>query len=112
MRQCPKKIKKQLRELNYKAYEEELNRELSKLHGKFGQWKSKEIDAVGLSDEIHNFHSEISRKLFAEYNDGQLFDVNVASAIRRGILNKEEIPTEIMETLQWCFPKENSKGEK
>ena len=95
----PKQIKQLLREYASEAYSEELHRELTRLDQHFTEWRDGAIDSHELSHRIHKFHDGPSRDLYKRYsynND----DMSVACAIVTGILDKDEIPTELLEAIQ------------
>lgn len=93
-----KPIKKLIREYVGKAYENELHRELSKLDRSFAEWRAKKIDDWELSDRIHRYEMGPSRELYKQYNSGPA-DMNLAYAIAAGILNRDEVPAELLEAL-------------
>ena len=103
MQEYSKKVKRLLRELNEEAYTRELNSELSKLSTKFDYWKQGELNCHELSDAIHEFHSKPSRELFGQYTS-RYVDLNIFSAIRRGIFAKEDIPEKVYKALRESFP--------
>jgi hypothetical protein len=96
------KHSKHIRKLRSKwlgeAYERELRRELAKLDASFAAWRGDEIDSWELSDRIHKFHNGASQELYKKYNYGEA-DVNVAYAIVSGILDRKEVPGELIEAL-------------
>ena len=98
MREYPKKTKKLLSELAGKAYEEELRRALVPLSESFDRWKEGQTASGELSDLIHGFNRGPARELFVKY-DGKMNDIMVASAVATGILNKDEVPEELLEQI-------------
>jgi hypothetical protein len=94
----PKKIKKLIRHYAGVAYEEELKRELRKLHIHFEEWRDEDISSSQLSDLIFAFTKGPSRELFNKYNSRWL-DLVVAQAIASGILDQDELPKELVESL-------------
>ncbi|HJW83967.1 MAG TPA: hypothetical protein VJ754_06655 [Anaerolineae bacterium] len=94
----PRKIKKALREYAGIAYEAELRIELQALSAKFADWKSNQIDSFDLTEAIHQFHNGPARDLYKKYNNAPL-DLVMAHAIATGLLNKDEIPAEMLEHL-------------
>jgi hypothetical protein len=100
MREYPKQIKRQLRELNEKAHENELNQELAKLALEFEAWKQGRISGDELNDLIHAFHHGPSRELFNRYTLRGNEHFAVAGAVVQGILRKEDIPDEVWPYLQ------------
>lgn len=100
MKSYPKRIKKLLREYTTEAYERELHRELTILERSFEQWRNGEISSGELSYRIHQYEIGPSRELYKKYNENSLAEMNVAYAIAVGILNKEEVPPELLEALE------------
>ncbi|MEY3760357.1 MAG: hypothetical protein RIR39_1848 [Pseudomonadota bacterium] len=98
MQSYSKNIKRLLREYIVKAYDRELHRELVKLDISFAQWRDGKIDSDELNYRIHQYYSGASRDLYKKYNNGY-DDMNVAYAIVTGILNRDEIPAELLEAL-------------
>jgi hypothetical protein len=98
MREYPKKIKKLIREFAAEAHERELHRELTRLDRRFAEWRAGRLGSGELSDEIHQYETGPSRELFKRYNGG-LPDMMVAYAIAAGILQRGEVPAELLEAL-------------
>ena len=98
MREYSKKIKKLIREFAAEAHERELHRELTALDRRFSEWRAGRLGSGELSVEIHQYETGPSRELFKRYN-GALPDMMVAYAIVVGILQREEIPAELLEAL-------------
>jgi hypothetical protein len=94
----PRQIKKLLREYSGIAYEIELRRELAALAAHFDEWKNGQMDSWELTDAIHDFHNGASRELYKKYNSG-LLEFNVAHAIFTGLLDRTQIPAELLEHL-------------
>lgn len=80
------------------AYTRELGAELSKVEEDFARWRRGEIDPFELSDRIHRFHDGISRDLYVTYRDLPPHH-SVARAVAYGILERAEIPPEILAAL-------------
>jgi hypothetical protein len=98
MNDYPKSIKRLLREFAAKAYEKELSRELARLDESFAEWRDGKINSGELSYRIHQYETGASQELFKRYNIGKN-DFNVAYAIVTGILDREEIPEELLEAI-------------
>jgi hypothetical protein len=94
----PKRIKRLLRELAAKAHEEELRRALIPLANAFDRWSRGEADSFELSDLIHGFHQGPARDLFVRYTTRPP-DSAVAYAIATGIIDRREVPEELLEHL-------------
>jgi hypothetical protein len=98
MKAYSKKIKKLIREYMIEAYERELHRELTKLEVSFEQWRNNEISNGEFSHRIHQYEVGPSKELYKRYNYGEA-GMNVAYAIAAGILNRDEVPAELLEIL-------------
>jgi cupin superfamily acireductone dioxygenase involved in methionine salvage len=98
MKDYPKSIKKLIRQFMTEAYERELHRELTKLEVSFEQWRSNEISSGEFSYRIHQYEIGPSKELYKKYNYGEA-DMNVAYAIATEILNRDEVPAELLESL-------------
>lgn len=71
---------------------DELRRELDLL-------KDREISAFDLADSVHHFHDYTARDLYKRYSDGRN-SFAVPSAIVRGIIQRSEVSTELLELLE------------
>lgn len=98
MKAYSKKVKKLIRDYNSLAYEAELREELRKIHIKFEAWRDEDITSSELSELIYKFTKGPSRALYLKYN-GSWPDLNVAQGIVSGILEKDEMPGELIEGL-------------
>jgi hypothetical protein len=103
MRDYPKPIKKQLRELIGQAYEAELGQALAGLAAKFDQWKQGTITAGELGSLIHEFEIKTSRQLYRRYNDNSMIELQVAYAIVNGFIDKRSVPGEVLAILKNAF---------
>jgi hypothetical protein len=90
--------RRRLRELAGVAYTRELGAELSKVEEGFARWRRGEIDPFELSEQIHRFHNGISRDLYVTYRDLPPH-LSVARAVAYSILERTEIPPEILAAL-------------
>jgi hypothetical protein len=99
MRDYPKHIKRLLRQYVSEAYERELHRELTKLAQSFTEWQSGSISSGELSERVHRYETGPFSHLYISYNDAP-HDIAVAYAIVTGILNKDEIPGELLEAIR------------
>lgn len=90
--------RKSLRRLAATAYERELRKKLMELHDRFHDWLKDRIDAFALSDAIHEFHNGAARDLYVFYTRGKP-EVQVARAVARGVLSRDEVPVPIVEEL-------------
>ncbi len=98
MQTYPKHIKHRLRDLMVEAYERELQRELRKLDQSFAAWRAGQISSGELSHRVHQYDTGPSRELFKHYN-GSSPDLAVAYAIVVGILQRDEVPPEVLAAL-------------
>jgi hypothetical protein len=98
MQQYPKNIKRLLREYMVEAYERELHRELAKLDQGFAEWRDGQISSGELSFRVHQYEAGPSRELYKKYNYLP-HDGNVAYAIVTGMLKRDEIPAELLESI-------------
>jgi hypothetical protein len=98
MNDYPKRIKRLLREFAAEAYEKELSRELARLDESFTEWRDGKINSGKLSHRIHQYETGVSQELFKKYNIGKN-DFNVAYAIVTGILDRDNIPEELLEAI-------------
>jgi hypothetical protein len=71
---------------------------LAKLEKSFEAWRDGKINSGELSYRIHQYETGASRELFNKYNEGEN-DFNVAYAIITGILNRQDIPEELVEAI-------------
>jgi hypothetical protein len=94
-----KAIRRRLRDLARQAYARELGAELGKLEADFARWRSGEINPFELSDCIHRFHEGRSRELYVFY-DPRDPEVSVARAVGQRILERSEVPPEILAALE------------
>jgi hypothetical protein len=90
----PKAVWRNLRDLVGLAYEVELGRELGKLAEHFDEWREGKIDAFDLTELVHKYHQGPARELWKRYADRPMVEMQVASAIARGILRREDVPEE------------------
>jgi hypothetical protein len=98
MNDYSKKIRRLLREFAAKSYEEELSRQLARLDESFAEWRDGKINSGELRDRIHQYETGASRELFNKYNQGR-DDFNVAYAIVTGILDREDVPEELIQEI-------------
>jgi hypothetical protein len=93
-----KRIKRLLREQATAAYEEELRRALLSLAASFHEWEQGRLTSEELSELIHQFHQGPAQDLFVKYDRGMLVWA-VSHAIVSGVLNKAEVPEELLQHL-------------
>ena len=95
MREYPKRIKRQIKELAALAYQRELDKEMEKLAKHFDNWRAGKINCFELNELIHKFHNGISQELWKKY-DIRHADVMVAMAIVKNIIKKQEVSEETL----------------
>jgi hypothetical protein len=95
MAEYSKNVKRLIREFAAEAHEKELSRELARLDRSFSEWREGRIDSGELTYRIHQYETGPSRELFNKYNEGEN-DFNVAYAIVTGILNRQDVPEELI----------------
>ena len=113
MQDFSKSEKKRLRELAALAYKRDVSNSLSKLAAKFDEWKSGAVTALQLNEALHEYDRGESRDLWSRYDSNQ-FDIQVASAIVRGLLTDAEVGKEILTLLltQIQFLKSEADGDR
>lgn len=97
--QYSKRVKQLLREYAKEAYELMLNRALKKLAESFKEWEQGEIGDVEFSNRIYKYEQGPSKKLYEQYNQGD-DAFNVAYAIATELLDREQIPADVIEAIQ------------
>jgi hypothetical protein len=111
MQEPSKRIKRLLREHAAKAHEEELRRALPPLAAAFEDWKAGNVDRWDLCDRIHEFHQGPACELFKCYVVRQSgLDLPVAFAIATGILDRDQVPPELLEHLSRALAFYESQG--
>ena len=114
MDDLPKQVKRQLRELNNKAYQVELILELEKLWTRFTDWKASKIGPWELTETIHKYHNNTARDLYNRYETTNNLRLNIGRAVAIGLLTREEIPATVwphVESVVEYFRQElDSKG--
>jgi hypothetical protein len=93
-----KRIKRLLREYSMEAHERELHRELTRLDASFAQWREGSIGSGEMDHHIHTYKTGPARELWKRYNRGEA-EVNVAYAIVTGILDEDEMPSDLLEAI-------------
>src|SRR6266542_3559406 len=91
-------LQRVLRDYYWRAHDEELHRALAALASDFDAWKVGGISNEELSERIHKFHDGVSREIFNRY-DGKMREVTVARAIANGILERSQIPDDLLKHL-------------
>jgi hypothetical protein len=99
MEPLPKQIKRQLSALVGQAYENDLAQELEKLAAHVDEWRAGKIEPSELAHLIHEYDTGPLRDLYKGY-DTPYREVLIASALKRGLLCKSDIPQEVWPYLQ------------
>lgn len=71
MPEASKAAKKHFRKLAAVAHERELSKALEALSAQFERWRTGELDAFDLNEEIHMHHQGIARDLYTLYVHGE-----------------------------------------
>lgn len=98
MQEFSKSEKRRLRELAAFAYERDVAKSLSMIASKFEDWKNGKVTALELNQNLHEYDRGESRELWSRYGSNQ-YDIQVASAIVRGLLTEVEAGKEIIAIL-------------
>ena len=99
MRNYSKRVRKLIREYAGLAYERELVAELGKLADRVNSWKQGEISPWELSDDIWEYVKGPQREMWKKYTNKNLLDLIVARAITDGFLKREEVPGDVLESI-------------
>ncbi len=99
MKDYPKQVKRQLRDLVGLAYEAELKLALTQLAEQFDTWRENKISSGELSDLIHQYHQGLSRELYNLYDNAPI-DILVASAVARRLIKEEDVSPEVLSCIQ------------
>lgn len=91
----PKRVRRRLRELSARAHEEELRRALLPLSRSFDEWRKGHLSSGDLALAVHEFERGPAREMFRRYN-GAPATMNVAYALREGLLRREEVEDEVI----------------
>ena len=72
---------------------------LTELYKEFGKWADDAMDALELSDKIHEFHNGISRELYSLYTslDSAIL---VSRAVALGLIEASAIEEELFAKLE------------
>ncbi len=99
MQQYSKQVKRFIREWKAEAHERELHRELTKFDQTYAGWRSGEISSGELGIMIEDFVKGPIRELFDTYNNS-MQEMNIAYAVVTGILQREELPSDLLDAIQ------------
>lgn len=94
-----KKQRRELRELQGLAWEQELEEALQSLRAAFEAWEKSEISAFELSNRIHKFHNGRSRELLNMYS-GSLDNWWIGHTIARGVIDEFELSDDLRDVLK------------
>jgi hypothetical protein len=64
----------------------------------FDAWKADQISSGELADRIHEFHDGTARDIFKSYSH-RLIEQPLARAIAEGVLDRSQVPAEVLEYL-------------
>ncbi|MEW6586006.1 MAG: hypothetical protein AB1442_10410 [Nitrospirota bacterium] len=108
-----KSIRKKLHELKVEAHEREIKKHLIELSKMFEDWKKDEMSSGELSMHIHEYDKGPSKWMMGFYN-GIDYEVSIARAVAIGLLARDEVSDEILETIerQITYFKEQNKKPK
>ena len=95
MQDAPRQIRRLVREWARIAHERDLRKALGELRIQFGRWEHGDISSFELNEFVHQFHQESSREIWKRYTTNHL-EPAVASAVVAGILQREELPAELV----------------
>jgi hypothetical protein len=90
--------KRALRELAGTAHEEALRRALRPVGEAFARWNRGELSSVALGELMHEFHQGPARQLWVTYHRATL-EISVAQAILDGLLDRQTIAPDVLESL-------------
>ena len=93
-----KAVKRLIREWKAEAHERELHRELTKLDQEFARWRAGEIGSGELAIIVEACTKGPIHELFSIYNSS-FQDNNVAYAVAAGILQRDELPAELVDAI-------------
>ncbi|PIE31642.1 hypothetical protein CSA56_17675 [candidate division KSB3 bacterium] len=99
MKRYSRHIQQELRKLALLAVEKELRLQLTELSTQFHAWKSGEISSRELRHVIHLYVDGPSRELFRQHREVPA-DIFVADAFARGVLQKEDVPDDVLTAIQ------------
>lgn len=94
-----KKQRRELRELQGRAWERELGGALQELRRDFELWEKGEISVFELSDRIHEFHNGRSRELYKLYS-GSRDHFLVSHLTVRGVIDEAELSDDLREAIK------------
>ncbi|MBN2385502.1 MAG: hypothetical protein JXB85_00675 [Anaerolineales bacterium] len=94
-----KAVQRSLRAHVRDAYAREWHRELTKRDESFAEWRNGEISSGELSHRIHLYEMGPSRELFKRYDGGD-DAILLAYAIVTGLIDREQVSAEVLETIQ------------
>jgi hypothetical protein len=101
MKPLPKKIRAHLNQLVGQAYENELGQALESLAAQVDRWRAGGTTAGELAHWIHTYDTGPLREMYKRYNSHFVeLELQVASALRRGLLQEGDVPQEVWPYLQ------------
>ena len=88
-----------LQQFAREAWNAELGEALTELYEEFGKWADDAMDAMELSDKIHEFHNGVSRELYGLYTSLDS-SILVSRAVALGFLEENAIGKELLAKLK------------
>lgn len=82
------------------AYERALRTELQKLQQKFNTWEAGSISSFELCNQIRRFNEQQADELYRKYVMIAQPAVAIKDAIKRGYIQEDELPEEILSLVQ------------
>jgi hypothetical protein len=90
--------KERLHQLAQEVHEAELRAELQSLADRFSAWERGDLTCGELNDCIHAYHRGPARDLHGRLSSLP-DDIRIAHAVAQGYLVREQVPEEILESL-------------
>lgn len=81
------------------VYEAELVQALAGLEADFQEWRRDEILPSELNDRIHDYHQDVSRELWKQYNSRLPETWLVARGVDLGLLDRSEVADDLWELI-------------
>jgi len=98
-KELSKRLKSMIADLAAKAHEREVRQRLEKLSDCLAHWKKGGIDTWDAMSELDRFRTNTNR-LSQKYQRSSMTPLIVARAIAAGFLRENEVPKEVLETLE------------
>jgi len=95
-----KSQRKRLRQLVGDVYEAELAQALASLEADFKEWRRGEILASQLNERVHDYHQDISRGIWKQYNSRLPETWLLARGLHLGLLDRSQIADDLWEMIE------------